>query len=49
MGLSLGNDGDSRLMKSMKVFALFRTPQPKPLTAHLPPASLLHAPAIPHD
>ena len=47
--LSFGSDGDSRLMKSMKVSASFRTPQPEPLTAHLPPASLLHAPAIPPD
>ena len=47
--LSFGSDGDSRLMKSMKVSASFRTPQPEPLTVHLPPASLLHAPAIPSD
>lgn len=49
MVLSFGSDGDSRLMKSTKVSASFRTPQPEPLTAHLPPASLLHAPAIPPD
>ena len=47
--LSFGSDGDSRLMKSMKVSASFRTPQPEPLTAHIPPANLLHAPTIPPE
>ena len=45
--LSFGSDGDSRLMKSMKVSTSFKTPQSEPLIAHLPSNALLHAPTIP--
>ena len=39
--LSLGSDGDSRLMKSMKVSTSFKISHPEPLAVHLPSATLL--------
>lgn len=36
-------------MKSMKVSVSFKTPLYEPLMTHVPPATLLHAPTIPHN
>lgn len=47
--LSFGSDGDSRLMKSMKVSTSFKISHPEPLVAHLPSVTLPHIPTIPPD
>ena len=45
--LSFGGDGDSHLMKSMKVSSSFNAPPSDPLLTHIPSTTLLDSSIIP--